>query len=280
MNLQTIIGGIGALAPFPRTAMRIIDLAGDESRSTAEIADLVKTDANLAGNMLRLANSTYFGLKQKVDSIDRAVTLLGSRFLLEMALFSMTTEMFGAPQAGYALKAGELRRHAMVSAIFARELAKQYGLDKIETVFTAALIKDIGKTILNQHLVEASGEIDALIENQKVPFFEAEKAVLGIDHAELGAMALEQWDLPENLVIMVRNHHLQKDPVVAPREVCVIYLADTICSMFGFGAGKDGLHYPFSDDILLRYFDIQDLHGIMARLLVHVVKIDDLMRDF
>ena len=203
--------------------------------------------------------------------------LLGGQMILEIALFSMTAKTFQAPQKGYALHSGELWRHAMISAVFARELAKQHELKKVDTVFTAALIKDIGKVILNRYLVDAAEEIDALVEEQNLPFFEAEKTVLGIDHAELGALAFERWGLPENLVLIVRNHHLQKTPVVAPRETCIIHLADTICSMFGFGAGKDGLHYPFNEEILTRYFDLKDFQSIVARLFSHMGKLQDLM---
>lgn len=277
MSLHDIIHDIDTLEPFPQTAMQLISLVGDESRALAEVVDIVRTDANLASNVLRLANSAYFGLKRQVDSLDRAVMLLGGQMILEIALFSNTSRAFQAPQEGYALRAGELWRHAMVSAIFARDLAKQNGLNKVDAVFTAALIKDIGKVLLNRFMADAALEIDDLVEKGHMPFFEAEKKVLGIDHAELGALAFEKWGLPEKLVLMVRNHHLQKAPVVAPRETCIIYLADTICSMLGFGAGKDGLRYPFSDELLVRYFGIQDFQGMVTRLFLRLGNLQDLM---
>ena len=280
MSLEEIIHEIGLLEPFSQTALQLVELVGDESRALAEVADVVKSDANLASNVLRLANSAYFGRQQQVDAIDRAVMLLGGRLVFEIALFSMTAGFFQQAQDGYALEAGELWRHSVTSAVFARELARQYGLAHVEVVFTAALIKDIGKVILNRFMAAADRQIDVLVEQQKMPFFEAEKMILGVDHAELGALALKQWGLPGNLVALVRNHHLQKPPVVAPRETCVIFLADSICSMLGLGTGKDGLHYPFREELLLRYFDVQDFQGLVSRMFTRLEKIETLLGAF
>jgi putative nucleotidyltransferase with HDIG domain len=280
MTIHEIINLIEMLEPFPQTAMQLIEIAADESRAIAEVCDLVKTDANLASNVLRLANSAYFGLKQEVDSLDRAVTLLGAQFILEIALFSMTASTFKDAQDGYALEAGELWRHSIISAIFARELAKEQNLKSVETIFTAALIKDIGKVILNRFILDAAMQIDDLVDQRNFSFSEAEKMILGIDHAELGALAFEKWHFPESLVLIVRNHHLQKAPAAVPRETCVVYLADTICSMLGFGAGRDGLNYPFNEDVLRRYFDIQNFEKTVTKLFGTIGDIEGLAGAF
>jgi putative nucleotidyltransferase with HDIG domain len=279
MNARRIISQIDNLAPFSETIHQLIALASDDSKSLAEIAGVIKTDANLVTNVLKLANSAYYGLKHEVDTIDRAVTLLGSQRILEIALLSMTAPAFQAPQKGYGLQKGELWKHSMVSAGYAREIAKQYDLKSADLIFTAGLIKDIGKVILNRYMTDAAEEIDELVNQQKVPFFEAEQKVLGISHAELSAIAFEKWNFPDKLVHIVRNHHLQSAPVVAPRETCTVFLGDTIASMLGIGTGKDGLNYPFSEEILSRYFDFRNLDTLVFSLYTGMGSIADLMNQ-
>jgi putative nucleotidyltransferase with HDIG domain len=279
MNAQRIISQIDNLAPFSETIHQLIELASDDVRALSEIAAAIKTDANLVTNVLKLANSAYYGLKQQVDSIDRAVALLGAQRILEIALLSLAAPTLQATQKGYGLQKGELWRHSMVSACYAREIARQHDLKSANLIFTAALIKDIGKVILNRYMSDAAKEIDALVYHQNVPFFEAERTVLGISHAELSAMAFEKWNFPENLVHIVRNHHLQKAPVVAPRETCIVFLGDAIASMLGIGTGKDGLSYSFNEEILSRYFDFQTLDTLVFSLVTSMGGINDLMNQ-
>ena len=277
MSLHKILSDIYTLEPFPRAAMQLVEIVADEKRALSEVAGIVMQDPNLTANVLRLANSASYGLKQQVASIDRAVSLLGGQIILEIALISMTAATFKNAQTGYGLLKGEPWRHAMTSAVFAREIAKRYGLKSADVVFTAGLIKDIGKVILDRYMSGAAARIDELIYEKGWPFFEAEKKVLGVDHAELGALAFEKWGFPEKLILIVRNHHLQKTPVVAPRETCAVFLGDTVCSMMGVGTGKDGLNYPFGDEHLLRYFDLQSFDSLVASLYLHLDSIKDLL---
>ncbi|MCP4747507.1 MAG: HDOD domain-containing protein [Desulfobacteraceae bacterium] len=276
MSVQKIIDEIESMAPFSQSSLQIIEMMSCPESGSSKVARVVKKDANLAANVLRLANSSFFGLKQKVDSIDHAVTIIGSKRVLEIALYSMTSAALKKPQLGYALKGGELWRHTVIGAAFAREIAIEQNLDNAEVVFTAALIKDLGKVILSRHLAEAEKEIDQLVFEKKMPFCEAEKKILGIDHAELAAIAFERWSFPENLIHVVRNHHLQKEPVIAPKETCIVFLGDVICSILGIGSGKDGLAYRFSDDILLRYFDIHNFHNLVSSLFSRISQLDQL----
>jgi putative nucleotidyltransferase with HDIG domain len=277
MNPNEIIADINTLTPFPETTYQLAALVSDDSRSLSEIIDVIKTDANLVTNVLRLANSAYYGLRQEVQSIDRAVAVLGGQRILEMALLATTASTFEAPQEGYALKKGELWRHSIISATFARKIAVQNGLKSADLIYTAALIKDIGKVILNRYMGRTAKAIDLLANQHHFAFYTAEKKVLGIDHAELGAIAFEKWNFPEKLVFIVRNHHLQKTPVVAPRETCAVFLGDNLASMLGIGTGKDGLIYPFQEELLSRYFDLQSPDRLVFSLFSEVKEISNLI---
>lgn len=280
MNVHEIISNIDSLAPFEETTYQLVELVTDDSRGLSDIAEVIKSDANLVSNVLRLANSAYYGLRQEVDSIDRATTLLGGQRVLEIALLSMAAPVFNDSQEGYGLGRGELWRHSIVSATFSREIAKQNGLNNVDLVFTAALIKDIGKVILDRYMQQAAKAIDLLVYEHNFPFLKAEKKVLGIDHAQLSAVAFEKWHLPEKLVAIVRNHHIQKTPVVAPRETCTVFLGDTIASMLGIGAGKDGLNYPFNEEVISRYFSLDGLDNLIYSLYSKLNGISGLMEQF
>jgi putative nucleotidyltransferase with HDIG domain len=279
MNVNEIISKIDALAPFSETTIQLVELVSDDSRALSEIADIIKTDANLVTNVLRLTNSAYYGLRHQVESIDRAVALVGAQQVLEIAMLSMAAPLFQANQEGYGLQKGELWRHSIVSATFAREIAKNNNLNNADLIFTASLIKDIGKVILNRYMTKAVKAIDMLVYDHQFPFYKAEKKVLGIDHAELSAMAFEKWNFPEKLVHIVRNHHIQTTPVVAPRETCMVFLGDTVASMLGIGTGKDGLLYPFNEEVLSRYFDLHNMDNLIFALYSEMEGISDLINQ-
>jgi putative nucleotidyltransferase with HDIG domain len=279
MNVSEIVSNIDSLAPFRETSYHLVELVTDDSRAISEIADVIKSDANLVANVLRMANSAYYGLRQEVDSIDHAVAMMGSQHVLEIALLSMAAPIFQGNQDGYALKKGELWRHSIVSATFSRKIAVKNGMSNADLVFTAALIKDVGKVILNRYMDQAAKAIDLLVYEHHIPFIKAEKKVLGIDHAHLSALAFEKWNLPEKLVSIVRNHHVQEAPAVAPRETCTIFLGDTITSMLGIGTGKDGLNYTFNEEVLSRYFGLEGLDELIYSLFPELDGITDLINQ-
>jgi putative nucleotidyltransferase with HDIG domain len=148
------------------------------------------------------------------------------------------------------LKAGELWKYSVSSALIAREIAEKKGVKDTHLIFTAALLKDIGKVILNQYVKDSFHKINALVTKQNFTFREAEKEVIGIDHAELGGMVAENWQFSPKMVEIIRHHHQPQETSISEFESAIVYLADTICMMMGIGGGSDGLAYRFHREVV------------------------------
>jgi putative nucleotidyltransferase with HDIG domain len=160
----------------------------------------------------------------------------------------------------------------------ARDIAEQKRLHDRHLVFTAALLKDIGKTVLSEHVGSYFDEIEKAITNHDITFRDAEKLVIGIDHAEVGAMVAEKWNFSDRMVDIIRNHHLGDGWPKHDMELAAVYVADTLCMIMGIGVGSDGLAYRFHPKVMkeLRINDT-DLQMMMASFGERLHEVEDLL---
>ena len=281
-NLNDIVEQIDLLAPIPAIASQILTKSEDPDSSFSEIADLIVEDPALTANLLKICNSAYFGLPRKVESVKDAVALIGLDQIVELVLTNSVSDNFDKGLQGYGLGEGELWRHAVTSAHVAKRLAHRYGNSQNgHLIFTAALLKDIGKLILGRFVAFSSEKINIMVHSQGYSFNEAEKYVIGMNHEELGAMVGQKWSFSENLIYMIRHHHLTDESARQDKETGLIYLADIICMMMGINTGTDGLSYRFYGDVLKRInVSEKDLQEIIAETYENQRKIEHLLTLF
>jgi putative nucleotidyltransferase with HDIG domain len=229
-----------------------MSITEDPESSMHDLSDVIIYDTAVTSNLLKVANSAYFGLLEKVDSVHQAIVLIGMEQVANLVLLSAGSENLKGSQEGYDLEAGDLWKYSVSSALIARELAEKKGVKETHLIFTAALIKDIGKVILNQYVKNSFDKINVLVTEQYYTFREAEKEVIGIDHAELGGMVAENWKFSPKMIEIIRNHHRPQESSISEFESSIVYMADTICMMMGIGVGSDGLAYRFHQKVVER----------------------------
>ena len=266
MDLDKIIQKIDSLSPVSVTGNRLMEIISNPNSSLTDIVDVIKYDQAMTANLLKICNSSYYGLRTKVVSIKQAVAYLGINTIANAVMMGNFSKNFTAAQGGYDLDEGELWKYSVSSALIAKSLAEKRHLDNIPCLFTSALLKDIGKVILNTYIKDAFEKIVLSVQQDGLTFLEAEKKILGIDHAELGAMVAEKWCFSPEMVSIIRNHHdplnilIGNDP-----SVSIIYLADTACMMVGIGGGADGLAYKYYQEVMDRLnFTNVDLQQTIA----------------
>jgi putative nucleotidyltransferase with HDIG domain len=249
------------IAAFPAmsgVALDLLALAGSPVVTVQQIEGLLKRDPGLTANLLKLANSAYFGLPSKVGSVHQAVMLLGLKRLAQMVVAACTSAMLGSGVPGYELPEGELWRHSLAVSVAARGLARELKLDAADEIFTAGLLHDVGKLILGQFVKEAY----PLIEREValgLTFERAEERVLGVDHAAIGAQILCKWSLPENIVQAVRWHHAPEASERTDTMLDVVHVANMLCLMMGVGMGREGLcHEP--SPVVTRRLGLEPFH--------------------
>jgi len=251
MRLEKITGLINTFPGMPLAALKLLALMDDPGVTVPQIEEILRQDAGLTANLLKLANSAYFGIPSKVGSVRQAVILLGLKRLIQMVIAACTSAIMGRSVPGYDLSAGELWRHSLAVSVAAEGLVRELKLDAAEEIFTAALLHDVGKLILGQFVQEDYHKIELAL-TQGVPFETAEAIVLGTDHATVGAEVLSRWSLPADIVNAVRWHH---GPEKAPRTdamLDVVHVANMLCLMIGIGVGREGLQYMPSENVTQR----------------------------
>ncbi len=276
--IKEMLKEIKALKPMPQVATQIMKIVEDPNSSISDVADLVVYDPSLTANVLKLCNSAYFGLPRKVDSVKDAISMMGLDQVVDLVLLKGGADNLKKGQEGYGLHEGDLWRHAVSSALIAKELAVQKKSEHKNLVFTAALLKDIGKVILTRYVSDSFEKINNLVKNEDYSFGEAEKKIIGINHAELGGIVAKMWDFSPKMISMITNHHLPDKSARDDPDISIIYLADTVCMMMGIGGGADGLAYRFHKDVLVQMgINPMDLQIIIANFGENMQKIEDML---
>ena len=277
--IETLVQEISELKPMPKIANQIIAMAQDPDASMAAVADLILYEPSLTANILKMCNSAYFGLPRKIESVQDAISLLGLSKVVDMVLLSSSSENYRREQVGYGLDRGELWRQSVSSALIARQLAEKRENVNKHLVFTAALLKDIGKVVLDRFVADSFEKIQRLVNEKGFSFREAEKKVIGLDHSELGALVAKKWQFSDKMIYIIKNHHLADPAARSDLETCIVYVADTICMMIGVGMGHDGLAYRFYKEVLdALCISERELQEIIAGFGADMQKVQDLFQ--
>jgi len=278
-EIENIIKEIDTLKPVSYLGEKIMEITSNPDSSLSELVEVVKFDQNVTANILKICNSSYAGLRKKMLSIQQAVAYLGIEKVSCLAMLGNSSANFKPAQQGYDLNEGELWRNSVSSALIAQNLAEKKNFKNIPMIFTTALLKDIGKVILNTYVKDSFEDIIKAVQQKDMTFLEAEKAIIGIDHAELGAMITEKWNFSPDMVDIIRNHHTPERGAQDDLSLPIIYLADSVCMMIGIGGGIDGLSYRYYQDVMERLnFSDVDLQNIIAEFWEQLKDVEELIQ--
>ncbi len=247
-----IIRDLDSIPSLPTAAIKTIRLLQDTEVSIAELARTIEYDPSLTTNLLHLANSAYFGASRQIDSVRQAIIRLGTNNLFRLVVASAVVPLAHQPVRGYDLSAGELWIHSIAVALCSDLMRAELGLSTPSFMFTSALLHNIGKVVLgNCEYVEPQKILDMAV-SHNVSFDEAELAVLGIDHAEVGALLLDRWNFPQNIIEVVRWHHYPNNYPDEKIVIDLVHVSDNLCMKTGIGIGVDGLKHRVSQESLSR----------------------------
>jgi putative nucleotidyltransferase with HDIG domain len=282
-SVDSIVASLAGLPPFPEVARRVLDLSRDPDASNKEIAEVIKYDDAITANCLKLCNSSYYSLSVKVFSMTQAVNMLGLKNIIMIALASTKSlSAFAKAQQKYCLTKGELWRHSVTTAIISQLLLKRSKVDEDSILFTAALLHDFGKIVLDQYM---EGNIDNLIEltqKEGLSLIEAEKQVFGIDHAELGGLIAEEWKFPTMLVNSIRNHHQEISSTDIPNVESWVRLSNLVFylsfSKFTQSYHK-GIMCQIEPGMLTRYrLKAEDIDTVISALPAEIRKTEAMLK--
>ncbi|MBN2070013.1 MAG: HDOD domain-containing protein [Candidatus Krumholzibacteriota bacterium] len=225
---EAIISKLPLVRAIPGTAINVMKILQDPEFEIDDLLEAIEYNQGLTSNLLRMANSAMFGAPGFINNMKDAVTRLGANNIYRMTVASVVSPSAKQKVEGYDLEAGDLWLHSVSVALCTERLAKKLKLRVPPYSFTAAILHDIGKIVLGSFLEIDSAPINFLVRRKGYTLFEAEKKILGIDHAEVGALLLARWNIPDEIISIARWHH---EPEKCRRDCQVaqmIHLADTI----------------------------------------------------
>ncbi len=247
--LDDYISEIKTLPPAPRVLSKLLVLLDEADAHAGRIVELITLDPALTAKVLQRCNNAAFGLAGAVSSLEEAVTLMGFNAIYRLVAMVVGEGLLSAEQEGYGIGTGELWEHSVTTAVAARVMARKLGGQE-NLVFTAALLHDIGKLVLGSFLEGCQQSVLQQTGPSGHSFLEAEKTVLGVEHAEIGGRVLEEWDFPENLVNAVRYHH---NPALAHPHgqlAAYVHLGDIIAHCLGQAQGYESFAVRTQEEAL------------------------------
>ncbi len=242
--LDRLIQSTRELKALPTATGQILQLMQDATASADDVLEVVGKDPALTANLLKLANSAMFGVGRQIGTPHQALVLLGNRTVLNLAFATGMGPVLTGPLPAYRLESKALWRHSMAVGVGAAYLVEATVQDRWlrEAAFTAGLVHDIGKMLLNDPL---QTQLEPLpLGAQSAALVEAERGLLGFDHAEAGGRLAEIWRFPTGLVQVITAHHHPQVPRTDAESALLqraVMAADRIAARADLGGGSAAL---------------------------------------
>jgi HD-like signal output (HDOD) protein len=210
---QELIANLGDLPPLPQVAAQVLRIAADPDSTTDDLQKVICTDQALTAQILKIANSAMFGMMREVKTLTQAIMTLGFSTIKSVVIASSAKNLYSRGGAG--LQERLMWEHALVSALAGRAYGRAFRYSRVEEVFLAGLMHDIGKSVMGIKFPERYGSLVRSVYNGEGDQMEMELDTFGFDHAMVGEALLRSWNLAHSLEEAVRWHH---QPLEAPPE--------------------------------------------------------------
>ncbi len=242
LDAEKIIARVLKVAALPAVAIKFSEAINNPLTSNQDLENIVAEDSALAARVLMIANSALFNFPSKIDTIAKAITIIGHNQLSDIILSCSIVAMFkDIPQD--VIDMDMFWRHSIAVGSAARLLAAARREQNIERFFTSGLLHDIGKLIIFVEIPDYAKKVLTRSVDSGELMHRVEKEVMGFDHARLGAMLLKKWKLPEDVISSVYYHHM---PSISSGDVigpAAVHIADIITHSLQFGSSGER-HVP------------------------------------
>jgi putative nucleotidyltransferase with HDIG domain len=245
------------LPTLPTVFLKVMSMMRNPNIPMKEIATTLEADPAISVKLLRLINSSFYGLARKVDSVHQAIVLLGANTLKNVVISVSIFKSVGDQNEQTSFDRTAFWKHSIACGMVGRFLEDKLDLGRSEEGFIAGVIHDIGKIVLDRYFHPDLAAVMKAVDAENLTFHSAERKVLGITHTEIGAHLAEKWQLPEHLVAVIAQHHNIDPESEHAKLAAIVHLADITTRKFSFGSGGDDL-IPKTDPSVWDVLDITE----------------------
>ncbi|MCK4865406.1 MAG: HDOD domain-containing protein [Gammaproteobacteria bacterium] len=249
-EVHELVKNASDLVSLPEISLKVNELASDPDTIADDMAKVISQDPALVARMLKIANSVFYGLSSEVETITRAVAILGTNKIRDLVLSTAASDTFdGIPNDLITMQ--DFWHHSLYCALLAQILAKKSKKVHAESIFIAGLLHDIGQLLMFNQLPEKSHEAILLLMEgtEELETYEAERHVFGFDHMQVGSELVKHWKLAPVLQECVEFHHEPEKAKDFPAEVALINIANAVAVMADFDSMSEDDEIPMINDI-------------------------------
>jgi putative nucleotidyltransferase with HDIG domain len=227
---------IESVRPIPQVALKVLRIMQKGDYDIGKIAEEVKTDQVISARTIQLCNSALFSKSRDVASLDHALVFLGRELFLKLVISAAVNSYYSqCENGGYSLCKGGLYHHAVGTALIAEKIASATGKQEPAIAYTAGLLHDIGKVVLDHYIVGTYPMLYREFQDRQAELIDVENRVLSMDHPRTGELLARQWSLPDELTEAIRFHHDPEKSGGNRTLTTIVYLADLLMSRFHIG---------------------------------------------
>lgn len=249
LSAKELVEGSVRLVSLPEVCIRINEMLDDPNVTVTSLGNVIIQDTSLTARLLKMVNSSFYGYEARIETVSRAVTVIGLRELRGLVIAASAVEMFSnVPEES--LNKVRFWRHSLYCGVIARLLAEKCNVLHSERLFVAGLLHDIGKLIIAQRLPDVAKEVLDEIQLGQRPALEIEKELLGFTHAEVGCELMTSWNMPETLINSVSHHHDPRASKNGVIETCLVHIANSLTD-----EAENGLDMKMKSDALKKEVD-------------------------
>lgn len=281
-SYEIILKRIRDIPSLPDVVTRIMAVIGKSTTPASEIAKLISYDPGLTSKVLRMVNSAAYGFQRQISSIQHGIMILGFNNVRGLVLSASIFKLFEGHTHPGGLNHTDFWEHSLGTAVAARLLAKTLRIPDADDIFSAAMLHDIGKVVLDVHFQQDYHQVLDQARRLNMPFhgpafYELEERMLGMTHTGIGSFLAAKWKLPNTFTDVIQFHHEPEKAQNCPDLVYLVALANEMAVIFN----QQGCEYQreqFSPN-LLEYLSIEDdtLFQVMQSLEEEMVSAQDLL---
>ncbi len=241
---RALVENVLQLISLPEIYLRLQQTIDDPEHSRGQVADIIAYDPSLSARVLRIANSSYYAFPREIETVASAVGIIGELDLRNLVLATtVVNSMSALRHQGINIDAFWL--HSLRCGIIARLIAKSIGGSNSEVLFLAGILHDLGILVIYQQDAALADAVKRQMEEQHQLRDQAEREVMGFDHAEVGALLIDAWGLSPALVELTRCHHQYQLAQTDPRSAMILSLANLLTNNDQLSAGETDIRHEF-----------------------------------
>ncbi|MBW1706553.1 MAG: HDOD domain-containing protein [Deltaproteobacteria bacterium] len=262
------------LPPMHEVVMKAQEIMADPDSDMEDLVSIIETDQSIAVRILKLINSAYYGIRGNVSSIRQACSLLGLQTLREVIVTAGASRVLEKKLKGYEFGAGELWLHSIATGFCSRILAERKNPELVSDAYVGGLLHDAGKIILDQYVLERKDAFKDFMKDETKTVLDAERRILGFDHAEIASDMCRKWNIPENVTLAIQYHHYPSHS--DENELAyIVHTADYLVRLSGLGYEADDLMHDVEEGALeFLGFKQENFSAIIFQVLEYVQKFD------